>query len=354
MPASVAHMLIAHKALKKLQESEDKELADFAETLDGASGSERYQAYMNLGSIGPDLYYYSSIARGIKDILIDGYVQAKAVTPWAYHLHSSRPNEFVLKLVEITFSDAERQGGKVKLDVDDVRKLAYIAGHLSHIAADQIIHPLVNKIAGPYYKDGKNRKIHREAEVYQDYFLYQEVYRLEEKSGAKYEFFKQDFRRWADCVPGLKTDNTKDWFRYFLQRGFIETYGSAPTEDQIEDSVDGLLTTFRATKMVGPYKRADEEYKKGRKGLNFQKYVRRPKYLDYYNEAVELTGVYIAALYEAYRLLKEGKDFADKGKWFLEVVSGADLLCPLETGIPEKAKSALRSKYFLDSCSRKG
>ncbi len=334
-------MLIAHKGLKNLQESKDKELAEFAKTLDNASGSKTCQAYMNLGSLGPDLYYYTSLAKGIKDILVDGYFQAKAVTPWAYHLHSNRPNEFVLKLIEITFSDVVRQRGEVKLDVDDVRKLAYIAGHLSHIAADQIIHPLVNKIAGPYYRNGKNRKTHRKAEVYQDYFLYQEVYRLEEKSGARYEFFKQDFRRWADCVRGMKTRNTKDWFRYFLQRGFIETYGTAPDEDEIENAVDGLLMTFRATKLVGPYKKADKEYKKDRKGLNFQKYVRSPKYLDYYNEAVELTTVYIKALYEAYRLLKEGKDFADKRKWFLEVVRGADLACPLETGILKKAKSAL-------------
>ena len=341
MPANIAHMLIAHKALKNLQEGEDKKLAVFARTMDNASGSKRYQAYMNLGSLGPDLYYYMSLAKGIKDILIDGYFQAKAVTPWAYHLHSNQPNVFVLKLIEIVFSDVVRQGKRVKLDVDDFRKLAYIAGHLSHIAADQIIHPLVNRIAGPYYKDGKNRKTHREAEVYQDYFLYQEIYRIEDKSGARYEFFKQNFRRWADCVRGATFENTKDWFRYFLQRGFIETYGTAPTEDEIENAVDGLLTTFRATKLVGPYKEADEEYNNGRNGPNFQKYVRRPKYLDSYKEAVELTGVYIEALYKAYRLLKEGKDFADKRKWFREVVSGADLACPLETGILEKAKAAL-------------
>lgn len=342
MPANVAHMLIAHKALKNLQEGKDKKLAEFARTLDNASGSERYQAYMNLGSLGPDLYYYISLAKGIKDILIDGYFQAKAVTTWAYHLHSNQPNVFVLNLIEIVFSDVVRKGKRVKLDVDDFRKLAYIAGHLSHIAADQIIHPLVNRIAGPYYKDGENRKTHREAEVYQDYFLYQEVYRLEDKSGARYEFFRQNFRRWADCVRGPTLENTKDWFRYFLQRGFIETYGAAPSEDEIENSVDGLLTTFRATKLVGPYKKADEEYKKkGRSGPQFKKYVQRPKYLDYYNKAVELTGVYVKALYEAYRLLKEGKDFAYKRKWFCKVVSGADLSCPLEEDILGKAKAAL-------------
>lgn len=93
---------------------------------------------------------------------------------------------------------------------------------------------------------------------------------------------------------------------------------------------------------MGPYKKANKEYKrKGRSGPNFQKYVRRPKYLDSYNKAVELTGVYIEALYKAYRLLKEGKDFADKRKWFLKVVSGADLSCPLEEDILDKAKAAL-------------
>jgi len=337
MAASVAHMLIAHKGLKKLQESKNAGLAEFAGMLDSSSGKENYQAYMNVGSVGPDLYYFISVAKGLKDIFWDGYVQAKAVTPWAYHLHSSRPNEFALKLIEITFSDVERKGKKVVLGVDDVRKLAYIAGHLSHIAADQIIHPLVNKIAGPYYREGKNRKTHREAEVYQDYFLYEEVYRLEKKSGPRYEFFEQDFRGWADCIRGNTLDNTEEWFRYFLQRGFIETYGSAPKEDEIEDAVDGLLLSLRASKRVGPYKKAHKEYKKGRDGPNFQKYVRRPKYLSYYNKAVELTAVYMTALYEAYRLLKEGEDFAGKGERFLEVVSGADLSCPLEGDILGKA-----------------
>ena len=35
-------------------------------------------------------------------------------------------------------------------------------------------------------------------------------------------------------------------------------------------------------------------------------------------------------------------DFTDKRKWFREVVCGADLACPLETGILKKAKAALK------------
>ncbi len=38
----------------------------------------------------------------------------------------------------------------------------------NHKAADQIIHPLVNAVAEPYYHSGKNRKRRRECEVFQD------------------------------------------------------------------------------------------------------------------------------------------------------------------------------------------
>jgi hypothetical protein len=343
MPASIAHMLIAHKALKRLQDSKNKRLAEFAKMIDKPSRRENYQAYMNLGSVGPDLYYFANLSSGIKDILVDGYVQAKAVTPWAYHLHSSRPNEFPLKLVEITFSDVIHKSGRVKLEIDDVRKLAYIAGHLSHIAADQIIHPVVNEIAGPYYREGKNREIHREAEVFQDYFLYEEVYRTKDKSGPTYKFFEQDFRGWLDCVRGLRTRNTEDWFRYFLQRGFIETYGSAPTEEKIEDSVDGVLLSMKAAKILGPYKEAAKEYAKGRNGAKFQKYIRKPRYLHYYEQAVELSAVYMTALFKIYELLRTGKDFKDLQKQsFRETVRDADLSCPLQKDVLKKAQAALK------------
>ncbi|MFA5238997.1 MAG: zinc dependent phospholipase C family protein [Phycisphaerae bacterium] len=244
MPASIAHMLIAHKALQKLKGKGIKEFAEFAEMLDDSS-KKNFKAYVNLGSNGPDLYYYAEIINSLKDMLKERSVQSTGVTPWAYHLHSQKPNEFPLRLVKIIFSDTLREGKKVKLEDEDIRKLAYIAGHLTHIAADQIIHPIVNIAAGPYYRSGNNRRKHRECEVFQDYFLYDGVYRLEEKSGAKYDFFKQKFNKWVDCVPVMSTRNTEDWFRYFLQRGFAETYSSFPTEKEIEDHTRRRRKTIR-------------------------------------------------------------------------------------------------------------
>ena len=355
MPANIVHMLIAHKALAKLKEKGIKEFVRFAEMLNDTSPGKNYKAYMNLGSIGPDLYYYGQIVSNIKDLLMEGFVQAKAVTPWAYHLHSCRPNEFPLKLVEIMFSDAIRKRGKVKLEPDDIRKLAYIAGHLTHIAGDQIIHPVVNRIAGPYYRSGKNRQKHRQCEVFQDYFLYQEVYRLEEKGGAKYDFFKQKFNRWADCIKGVTTRNTEDWFRYFLQRGFVETYGVSPSENEIEDSVDNLLLILRWCQKLGPYEDAAENYLKygDSKGM-CKEYIKDVNYIKYWRLAVELAVIYLIALYEVYFVLKEGKDFTDQHKKrFLSIVSDADLSCPLKQNILEKAQTALRNKQSMQADIKK-
>lgn len=349
MPANIAHMLIAHKALQKLKEKGIAEFTEFAEMLDDSSRSANYRAYVNLGSIGPDLYYYKSLTRSLKDMLVEGFVQAIGVTPWSYHLHSHKPNEFPLTLLEVTFSDVVRKNGKVKLNDDDIRKLAYIAGHLTHIAADQIIHPIVNSIAGPYYRKGGNRTKHRECEVFQDYFLYDQVYRLEEKSGPKYDFFKQDFRGWADCVRGRTFRNAEDWFRYFLQRGFVETYGTGPSEDDVEDSIDNLLITLRVCRRFGPYKKAAKDYEKKKENSTmFKQYIKDIDYIRYYRLAVELAVIYLIALYEVYFVLKQGKDFTKRHKQrFLRIVSGADLSCPLEQNIFEKASAALKNKTTM-------
>jgi hypothetical protein len=344
-------MVIAHNALTLLKDKAFQELADFAALLDDPAKDSLCQAYMNLGSIGPDLYYYVNMAQSAKEMLLEGFVDAAGVTPWSYHLHSQKPNQFPLHLSEILFQDALWADGRIALDVNDHRKLAYIAGHLSHIAADQIIHPLVNRIAHPYYRDGANRKKHRQCEVFQDYFLYEQVYREKrdqakgKKGKARYSFFDQDFRKWVDIVPRWTTRNTEDWFRYFLQRGFAETYAVFPTEDNIENSVDNLLLVLRVCKVQGPYKEAQKEYEEsGANGDMYREYIAEPDYLTYYGEAVRLSAAYMAALYEVYTILAAGRDFDDPQKRrFREIVSDADLSCPLEKDILPKAQEKLVS-----------
>jgi hypothetical protein len=196
--------------------------------------------------------------------------------------------------------------------------------------------------------------------VFQDYFLYEEVYRAKRDAASgsakvAYDFFRQDFRDWIDCIPGLTTRNTEDWFRYFLQRGFVETYGACPPEDDIENSVDNLLAVLLIARMRGPYKEAAEEYETyGQDSPMYREYIAEPDYVSYYRRAVQLSAIYIAALHEVYTTLSTGKDFTKaKRDRFLRIVSDADLSCPLEHKILEKAykvltgtsKNAGKTKY---------
>jgi hypothetical protein len=195
-----------------------------------------------------------------------------------------------------------------------------------------------------------NRKKHRQCEVFQDYFLYEEVYRgkreeAEGKGKFRYSFFDQDFRTWVDCLPGFTTRNTEDWFRYFLQRGFAETYGTFPSESDIENSVDNLLLILRVCKIRGPYKKAEAEYREhGTESVMYQEYIAEPDYPSYYKEAVCLSAAYIAALYEVYTTLAAGADFDEAQKArFRDIVSDADLSCPLEQNVLQKAQEKLTS-----------
>ncbi len=351
MPASIAHMVIVHKAFELLRTRGSQDLAEFAGMIDdpGRRQENDYWKYMNLGSIGPDLYYYVNMVGSGWDMLTEGFVKAAGVVPWSYHLHSSIPNKFPLNLCRILFSDVVRTKDGIEMDADDHRKLAYVAGHLSHVAADQIIHPLVNGIAKPYYRSGKNRKKHRECEVFQDYFLYEEVYRVRREAASgpdkiTYDFFRQDFRDWVDCIPGLTTRNTEDWFRYFLQRGFVETYGTCPSEGDIENSVDNLLAVLWMSQKRGPYRDAAEEYEQYHEvSPMYREYITEPNYVSSYNQAVRLSAVYIAALYEVYTILSAGQAFTEpKEKRFLAIVSNADLSCPLTDRILETAYAELK------------
>jgi hypothetical protein len=83
-------MLIAHKARQTSRERGLDEFRQSAGVLDDASRSKNCKAYVNLGSFGPDLYYYAKMPASIKDMLKADFVQTKGVTPWSCRPHWHR------------------------------------------------------------------------------------------------------------------------------------------------------------------------------------------------------------------------------------------------------------------------
>ncbi len=340
MPANIAHLLICNKAVKVLQDKGEYEA--FINILD----ADERKPYLNLGSIGPDLSYYSSHWEGMKNLLLEQSDKPLGVDGWSYLLHSRNPNQFPLTLIELTWKDTRWESKE--WEGNDLDKFAFVCGYLSHMAADQIIHPLVNDIAGPYYRKGENRKIHRECEIYQDVGLFHTLYPDE-------DFMEKSFHLWVDLQP-QSSKNTPEWFRYFIQRAFVESHGVYPKEAEIEDWVDGLLLILRGIKWIGPYRTAYENLKKD--GIHCRKFEDYFKdYMNLFFQAVELTSIYWKMVFELYdppeNILQISERMRER---FRRVVQNADLSSPLQknilieakkalqTGIPNKFKPLLRKK----------
>ncbi|MGD0662479.1 MAG: zinc dependent phospholipase C family protein [Syntrophorhabdales bacterium] len=148
MPAGIVHMLVSRAVREGLSQGSEAD-KEFANIL------EKYANCMELGSLGPDLPYYESMIKGAMDMILKRSDKPMGVDQWSYQLHSKDPNVFPLKMIEITWKETALE--KDEWDEDDHKKFAFICGYLTHVAADQIVHPIVNLIAGPYYKRGECR-----------------------------------------------------------------------------------------------------------------------------------------------------------------------------------------------------
>ena len=156
MPASIAHMLIAEQARDRLLTDSDQEIVKFAKNVLG-----KHPQYMRLGSLGPDLPYFGlrSLKNPHKPLGVD---------QWSYQLHSKNPNVFPLQMIELVWRESNP---RKDWEEGDNCKFAFLCGFLTHVAADQIIHPLVNFIAGRYSHSHEAREDHRICEMHQDLYV---------------------------------------------------------------------------------------------------------------------------------------------------------------------------------------
>ncbi len=104
--------------------------------------------FLLLGAVSPDLPYAS--LQGI----------------WADRMHYDKTNE--VPLICAVNVGCGVHGGKASLD----SQAAWIAGYVSHCVADATIHPIVQRIVGPYHADPET---HRLCEMTQDSLLYSEL-----------------------------------------------------------------------------------------------------------------------------------------------------------------------------------
>lgn len=97
---------------------------------------ETEQTYIRLGAIFHDLPYYGNM---IVEAIRYGLGSPALDEPWAYRMHSVRPDRFVASFI--------RAARTVDAPLTEDERLALVIGLLSHCALDLTLHPLVNFIA---------------------------------------------------------------------------------------------------------------------------------------------------------------------------------------------------------------
>ncbi len=326
MPAIVAHLLIARETLTAV--AADPGLAPLHAKL------APYENYVLLGALGPDLPYYSfnSLREFLaKELPAEEFFNdlPEGVDQWSYQLHSKQPNIFPLTLFDLIYRD-DKIDSKTAWDDQLLEKLkAFTFGYLTHMAADQRIHPLVNHFAGPYYLHAENRKVHRNCEIHQDVFLYHDI--LPDR-----DFSHEDFLSWIQT--GFGRDNEEgDSFSAYLQKAFVEAHGVTPPADAIRDWVGGVEDfaahlNNRKLFFRMPHAAVWEEFRAGKKEAERQRFFVGCNYrAEYFDKAAQIAVAYFRAAND-YCTQMEARPttYEDIRKAFWKKILRADLLSPLE------------------------
>ncbi|KHS91813.1 hypothetical protein RC86_09425 [Pectobacterium brasiliense] len=140
MAGAYAHLAVVNIA------SETGRLEEAKVPQSGILAVKKYLRFCELGSVSPD-YPYLAIADS-------------GAAKWADNMHYEKTGDVVQSLAKgvMGLQGAEKQ-----------KALAWLLGYVAHVVTDMTIHPVVEKIVGPY---AKNKLKHRVCEMNQDAHIF--------------------------------------------------------------------------------------------------------------------------------------------------------------------------------------
>lgn len=348
MPASIAHILIADRVRARLLKDSKQEVVSLVRDV-----LVRHSNYMTFGALMPDLPYF-----GLKSLFNPS--KPMGVDQWSYQMHSKNVNAFPLAMLELFWRENDpRNEGWAEADWC---KFAFICGYLTHVAADQTIHPLVNLIAGPYYRSHEARDEHRTCEIHHDVCLLATDRFAGTLSVADFrsQRFSPEFamHEQADSSPNSQCISDEE-FLYFVQKAFVECHAVAPSVRLLKWRRFLMGKALQRATRQGWYKEAysnliDDKGTLHTSGDTYANYISLDKhrnsslfqrlakgkhcYLDFVDEAVGLATIYIKAAYLLH-ITRRVNDAIREA--FLDVVANADLGFPLQLGILKESEAGL-------------
>ena len=172
--------MITDKALERFRGDETVEKRLRGHSL-------RRSQFVQLGCLGPDYPYLDLLQSSQK--------------AWADHMHYDVTGDlqktFARRLVELNKSH--------KYGEEFVIPFCWTLGYISHVTADLVVHPVVERIVGPYHG---NETEHRHCEMIQDSFIYNKI-----RNGAEIEHSAL-----LDVVQGSSDPEDEDKIHPILRR----------------------------------------------------------------------------------------------------------------------------------------
>lgn len=147
MPGPYAHLTLVALLRSRLAAGEFPEVGEEAR-----AAVARSTAFCNLGAMGPDSPYFARAQAG-----------------------SAR------------WGDLQHRGGAMRVLVlgaralrplgraDRRRRLAWLLGYASHVVADAVVHPIIERLVGDYTAGREALHRHRQCELHQDVFIYRHL-----------------------------------------------------------------------------------------------------------------------------------------------------------------------------------
>jgi len=359
MPANIVHMLIAEEATRILISI----LKEKRNNLPGSYGNiasflsnRNYVKFLKTGSILPDIPAYSlkyQKKKLIKDIFTKDTFKPIPIESIGHMMHSS-PADIALRMIQILTEDTvvyfksyKPTGGEIQgYNMCSVGLWSLIFGVLSHIAADQIIHPLINKYAGPYYASFSNAKRHMELEVLYDIKMYYKYF-------CELDKYKE-YMAASNPFNNLFGAYCKDSFGSLFSRALIRAYGvNVKSEDCKDWMYDFFYIVEFSDLKISPYRKVIEKMKTNSELINFSKKHDFSK--NYFCPAVELTVLYWLSLcklvyeilsYERAKKIKES-DIKRQLQKIEKIIKNYDLTIPLKTStdIIREVKNDLNKEF---------
>lgn len=215
MPAILAHWAVADKLANFVESYMTHHISFFKGNEDEQHRG--FSKYLFLGANGPDLPYFHHV--DIKGAL-------KGIAGKSKHadlFHYNKQSEFILNLVRFA---REITDNSIKN-----RILPYTMGHTTHLIADSMVHPYVNRFAGAYHSQ-QVKDLHKTCEVHQDSYLAQKYFDRSHIDRGQ---------SWTHFLP-KESSELNNVFN-FIDQAFTTTYGEQLPVSVLKDSYDNYYNT---------------------------------------------------------------------------------------------------------------